>query len=159
MATAHINIGSNLGNRLALLGQAVAAIEAHLGTKAVVSEPIESEPWGFDSPNRFINIGLNIEVGETDPTRLLADLTDIQNSIDAGAHRDHTGGYQDRAIDIDLIAIDGMMINCQSLQLPHPRMHLRRFVLEPMSQIWPGWIHPELRQTAAQLLEKLEQAL
>lgn len=152
MATAHINIGSNLGNRLALLEQAVAAIQSRLGVKATVSEPVESDPWGFDSPNRFLNIGLNIEVGETDPSDLLAELIHIQNSIDAGAHRDPKGNYCDRAIDIDLIAIDDLVINGLTLTLPHPRMHLRHFVLQPMTQIWPEWIHPLLHQTSEQLL-------
>lgn len=155
MATAHINIGSNLGNRLALLEQAVAVIQSRLGAKATVSEPVESDPWGFDSPNRFMNIGLNIEVGETDPSDLLAELINIQNSIDAGAHRDPKGSYCDRAIDIDLIAIDDLVINDLTLTLPHPRMHLRHFVLQPMAQIWSEWIHPLLHLTPAQLLRSI----
>lgn len=155
MAIAHINIGSNLGDRLALLGQAVAAIQSRLGGKATVSDPIESEPWGFDSPNDFINIGLNIEVADPDPADLLNTLLEIQNSIDAGAHRDPKGNYCDRAIDIDLVAIDNLVINDLTLTLPHPRMHLRHFVLKAMAQIWPEWIHPLLHQTPEQLLRSI----
>ena len=155
MATAHINIGSNIGDRHALIGQAVAAIERLFATEAVCSEPIESEPWGFDSCNRFVNVGLNIEVGEMAALDVFDRLEQAQLSIDASSHRDASGGYVDRRIDIDLIAIGGLILDHPRLILPHPRMHLRRFVLQPMDSIWPDWVHPVLSETPRALLERL----
>lgn len=155
MATAHINIGSNIGDRLALIGQAVAAVELIFNTPATCSEPIESEPWGFDSPNGFINIGVNIEVGEMTPEEVLQRLLQAQAQIDSSPHRNADGGYIDRLIDIDLIAIDNVVIDTEELTLPHPRMHLREFVLRPMSELLPSWRHPLLNATPAELLERL----
>lgn len=155
MATAHINIGSNIGDRLSLLRKAVAAVELAFNTKAVCSGPIESEPWGFDSPNGFINIGINIEVGNMEPIEVLRKLLAAQATVDSSPHRNADGGYIDRLIDIDLIAIDNVVIDTEELTLPHPRMHLREFVLRPMSELLPSWRHPLLHATSAELLRRL----
>lgn len=155
MATAHINIGSNIGDRLALIGQAVAAVELIFNTPATCSAPTESEPWGFDSPNGFINIGVNIEVGEMTPEEVLQRLLQAQAQIDSSPHRNADGSYADRLIDIDLIAIDSVVADTPELTLPHPRMHLREFVLRPMTQLLPHWRHPLLNATPAELLNRL----
>ncbi len=154
MATAHISVGSNIGDRLALIGQAVAAIEALCGTAGVRSEIMESEPWGYDSPNRYMNMCMAVST-DLGPQELLRELLRIQHSIDAGDHRDASGGYADRAIDIDLIALDDMVIETPELTLPHPRMHQREFVLRPMCQTAPEWRHPLLHLTPAEALARL----
>lgn len=158
MTTAHINIGSNLGDRAALIGRAVAAISERLSVTAV-STPVESAPWGFESALPFLNVGLNVEVGpDMPPARLLAELLDIQRTIDPAPHRNADGSYTDRAIDIDLICYGSLVINPDSpdrLTLPHPRMHLRDFVLRPMTEILPTWRHPLLALTPSQLLGRL----
>lgn len=156
MPTAHISIGSNLGDRAALIGRAVAAISARF-TITAVSRPVESEPWGYSSPNPFINVGVNIEIspGMT-PETLLDILLEIQNSIDSSAHRNTDGSYADRAIDIDLICYGSVATPPDAHPtLPHPRMHLREFVLRPMTEILPSWRHPLLGLTPAQLLQRL----
>ncbi len=155
MATAYINIGSNIGDRIALIERAVVAIESCLHRNARIASPIESEPWGFDSPNRFINVGIAIEIDEMPPDELLRRLQDIERSISTIPHRDATGAYVDRAIDIDLIAIDSLIYDSPSLSLPHPRMHLRPFVLLPMLELAPRWSHPILHLTPSLLLQKL----
>lgn len=155
MATAHINIGSNIGDRLTLLGEAVAAVERYFGAKAVSSEPIESEPWGFESANGFLNIGVNIEIGEMESDEVLRRLLQAQAEVDSSPHRDADGEYIDRLIDIDLIAIDDRVVDTPELTLPHPRMHLREFVLRPMAELLPQWRHPLLHHTAAELLRQL----
>lgn len=157
MATAHINIGSNLGDRHALLRQAVAAIVSTFESNVVCSKPIESEPWGYESDNRFINLGLNIEIGEMSADLVMRQLKKIQDEIDNAPHRHKDGSYTDRRIDIDLIAIDSIVIDTPSLILPHPRMHLREFVLKPMIEIWPEWVHPLLTQTPAEMLKTISQ--
>lgn len=155
MATAHINIGSNIGDRQALIGQAVAAVERAFGANACCSRPIESAPWGYDSPNPYINVGINIEVADIDPFEVLRRLQQAERSVASAPHRDGTGAYIDRPIDIDLIAIDSIVIDTPALTLPHPRMHLRPFVLLPMVQLSPDWKHPLLHATAARLLSLL----
>ena len=158
MPTAHINIGSNLGDRAALIGRAVAAISARFAVTAV-SQPVESEPWGYSSPHPFLNIGVNIEIPPTLSSRqLMLSLLQIQNEIDAAPHRLPDGSYADRAIDIDLICIGSRVSEAAengTPALPHPRMHLRPFVLIPMTEILPSWRHPLLHLTPAQLLQQL----
>ena len=156
MSTAHISIGSNLGDRAALIERAVAAISARFAVTAV-SRPVESEPWGYSSPHPFINVGVNIEIGPgMTPETLLDILLDIQNSIDSSAHRNTDGSYADRAIDIDLICYGSVATPPDAHPaLPHPRMHLREFVLIPMIEILPTWRHPLLGLTSARLLHRL----
>ena len=152
--TAYINLGSNLGDRLCILQSAVAAIESRLGAAARRSEPFESEPWGYSSANPYINIGIAITT-TLEPPELLAELLDIQRAIDPSPHRDATGAYIDRRIDIDLIAVDELTLSLPELTLPHPRMHLREFVMTPMAELAPAWRHPILGLTAAQISASL----
>lgn len=155
MATAHINIGSNIGDRIAQIEQAVAAVERRFGHVLQRSGLFESAPWGYESDNRFLNLGVNIEVGEMSSEDVLQRLMDAQKEVDSSSHRDSDGRYADRRIDIDLIAIDDRVESTDSLSLPHPRMHLREFVLIPMEEIWPEWVHPLLGLTPAEMSAKL----
>ena len=155
MPVAYINIGSNQGDSQALIERAVSLIEHYAGCKSLRSDYITSEPWGFQSPNRFLNIGIAISVHDT-PVKLLHTLQAIERQISPLPHRDDQGNYIDRQIDIDLIAVDDIVLQTPELTLPHPRMHLRRFVLIPMQEIAPEWIHPTLKMSARHLLEKLE---
>ena len=142
MATAHINIGSNLGDSRSILERAVAEIASHWPGGALRrSSIVESLPWGFRSERSFLNIGVEIQVDET-PGQLLEQLLEIQNGICADSHRDASGRYVDRLVDIDLIYYDDVVIDTPRLQLPHPRMHLRPFVLGPVRELAPEWRHP-----------------
>lgn len=151
---AHINIGSNLGDSRSLIGQAVAEIALLSSTPARTSAFIESEPWGYESPNRFTNIGIEITTTLT-PEQLLSELLQIQNVISPRTHRDNLGNYADRLIDIDLIHCGDLIINTPTLTLPHPRLHLRDFVLLPLLQLSPTWHHPLLHLTPSQMLATL----
>lgn len=153
--TAHINLGSNIGDRRALLETAVARIEAALGHTCMRSDTIESEPWGFDSPNAFLNMGISIESAGLGPLELHRLLQQIQREISEAPHRTASGGYADRPIDIDLICMEQTVVDTEELTLPHPRMHLRDFVLQPLAQLHPAWRHPLLGKTAAELLAAL----
>lgn len=154
MATAYINIGSNLGDRAALIERAVAALEAALGVVARRAPVVESPPWGFDSPNRFLNLGIAVETS-LPPLELLDLVRAVERDIDASPHRTPDGLYADRTIDIDLIAVDDVVMESERLTLPHPRMHQRRFVLEPMARLAPVWRHPLSGLTAAEMLALL----
>lgn len=155
MAVAHINIGTNLGDRRAHIDTAVGLIEAELGTTARRATLIESAPWGYDSPNAYLNLGIAVEAGSTDPAELLQRLLRVQRAIDPTPHRKTDGTYADRIIDIDLIALGQMTADTPELTLPHPRMHLREFVLRPVAELEPSWRHPRLGLTAAELLRRL----
>ncbi|MCM1504166.1 MAG: 2-amino-4-hydroxy-6-hydroxymethyldihydropteridine diphosphokinase [Muribaculum sp.] len=155
MPVAYINIGSNQGDSLTAIERAVALIERLCHCKARRSEFIVSRPWGFKSNNRFLNLGLAIPWNR-DPISLLNILQQIERSISPLPHRDNKGNYVDRVIDIDIIALDNTTLNTPRLTLPHPRMHLRMFVLVPMRQIAPDWRHPILKMTPEELISVLE---
>lgn len=161
MPTAYINIGSNQGDRRANIARAVALIADTLHVKPQLSSAIESEPWGYDSDSPYINIGLAFDSRIT-PEALLDVLLSIEHSISPASHRKPDGSYADRLIDIDLIAYGDTTIDMtqtpsgNSLTLPHPRMHLRKFVLLPMLQLAPEWTHPVTGLTPADMLQKLK---
>lgn len=125
--------------------------------RAKVSEPVETAPWGYESANRFLNIGVMIDMDSDLPLpELCSRVFGVERRIDPSPHRDAAGGYCDRFIDIDIIAVDNLVADTPSLRLPHPRMHLREFVLRPMASLDPEWKHPLLNKTALELLNELD---
>ncbi|MDE6825745.1 MAG: 2-amino-4-hydroxy-6-hydroxymethyldihydropteridine diphosphokinase [Paramuribaculum sp.] len=156
MAEAHVNIGSNIGDRRAHIARAVAAIRGGLAAESGVrrSEYFESEAWGFESANRFLNLGITFEWDGTGE-ELLDFLLRIQQSICSDSHRNADGEYIDRKIDIDLIALGDSVCSTPRLTLPHPRMTEREFVLRPMAELMPEWRHPHNGLKAAEMLDGL----
>ena len=151
---AHINIGSNIGDRMANISRAVALIRDLSLVPPRVSKVFESEPWGYDSVNMFYNVGVEIDT-DLSPALLLSALKSIEKNIDPSSHRDENGNYKDRTIDIDLIYMGDFVISIDSLQLPHPRMEKRAFVLTPIAELDPTWHHPVTGKTAIQMLSEL----
>lgn len=129
----YLNIGSNMGNRLMNLSRAVSAIEKEFGWFEL-SHHIESEPWGFKSPNKFLNIGMLI-ISNREPLDVLHTLQHIEKSISTKAHRNPDGSYRDRLIDIDIMAVDDIEMHTPELTLPHPHLHDRPFFLEPYNYL------------------------
>lgn len=149
---AHVNIGSNLGDSRSLLERAVAEIALRFPHSQLRrSHMVSSEPWGFTSPHKFLNIGVEFK-SELTPLQLLHTLQEVEQGISSGAHRLPDGSYADRRIDIDLIYYGNHIIGSRELTLPHPRMHLRRFVLEPLAELSPEWRHPLLGLTPKEML-------
>lgn len=137
--TAYLNIGSNLGDRHAYIAEAVRLIAAAF-PEAILrrSDVVESEPWGFESDKPFLNIGIALDYPvDIDPCFLLAALQRIEREVSDIPHRNADGTYRDRCIDIDIIAIDCLTISSDRLTIPHPRAHLRPFVMEPLRQLAP----------------------
>lgn len=146
-----INIGSNLGDRRRNLSRAVSAIEKEFGYFEL-SHVVESEPWGYESDNPYLNVGMMV-ISDKAPLEILEKLQAIEKSMDPSPHRDPEGNYKDRTIDIDIIAIDDLSINTMDLTVPHPRMHRRRFVLEPLCELAPFWRHPHTGLTPREMLD------
>lgn len=129
----YINIGSNLGNRLMNLTRAVSAIEKRFGWFEL-SHHIESEPWGFNSKNKFLNVGMAFISG-LQPLEVLHILQEVEASINPSSHRNADGSYKDRVIDIDIMAVDGVEMSTPELTLPHPHLEERPFFLEPYNEL------------------------
>ena len=121
----YVNIGSNLGNREALILRAIERISDHFGYYCK-SEFVESEPWGFDSTNQFLNIGVAFKT-EQAPEEILDILQGIERELSSVSHRDEWGNYVDREIDIDIMKIDNLTYHSGRLDLPHPHLYERDF--------------------------------
>ncbi|MBD5277316.1 MAG: 2-amino-4-hydroxy-6-hydroxymethyldihydropteridine diphosphokinase [Bacteroides sp.] len=137
----HINIGSNQGDSHALIGQAVALIASRWPSATVATAgPVESEPWGYRSSCRFLNLALMLDNAPAEPPEAVLDaLQAIELAVGGGApHRTPEGLYCDRPIDIDIIDIDGIELSTPRLTLPHPRAALRPFVIEPLRSLDPA---------------------
>ena len=150
-----IALGSNLGDRLANLRAARKAIVdlTVANGSILVSRVYESEAVGCEpGAGKFLNAVLEIEYGG-DPTDLLQELIRIEESL--GRDRNHPRNVS-RKIDIDLLYADGLNVGNERLQLPHPRLHLRKFVLQPVADVQPSLILPNQTKTVGELLAQIE---
>lgn len=141
-SSVYLSIGSNNGDRRALIGRAVAALSMLPGvTCARTSDYYKSEAWGFESENEFLNIAMVLHYERdsewsVDEAEGLLDLIQgIEQSISPVPHRNADGSYRDREIDIDIIAIDDQAISTPRLTVPHPLASQRPFVTVPLSQL------------------------
>lgn len=117
-----------------------------------------SKAWGMDKETPdFINQAVIIKTTVA-PEQLIQKLQNIESDL-GRFYKEEVEGYQSRTIDIDIIFINDLILNTETLQVPHPRMHERRFVLVPMMEVAKNWIHPSLKKTTAQLLDKCEDTL
>lgn len=149
-----ISLGSNIGERKSYIMQAIAEIGQRAGCIRALSSLYETDPDGFVSDRKFLNAVLAVE-SELTPVGMLDLAGSIERSMGCYTHRDAEGGYCDRIIDIDIIACEDLVLQTERLVLPHPRMHLRRFVLAPLCEIAPDWVHPVLCRSARELYEGL----
>lgn len=130
---AYLSLGSNLGDRHATMQQAILLLGKQAGTVDRVSSAIETEPWGFESANKFLNMCVRITT-TLSPEQLLATTKDIEQQL-GRTTKSVNGQYHDRPIDIDILTYDDLHINTPSLTLPHPHMHERDFVMIPLREI------------------------
>lgn len=151
MPIAFLNIGSNLGDRQKFIDQALEKLSKKFGY-CCISREIETDSWGYNSGNRFLNIGVSIKTEET-PESLLRILKDIESEISVMSHRNSEGRYADRELDIDIMAIDGIMCRTPNLSIPHKHLKQREFFLQPLSELAPDWVHPETGEPVSCLLK------
>ena len=150
----YLGLGTNLGDRQENLTRAIEALSLALGTCKAQSSFLETEPWGFESDNGFLNCVVAFDT-ELTPTELLDTTERIEREL--GRTVKSTGGnYHDRLIDIDILLYGNTVIESERLTIPHPLMHMRDFVLEPLAQIAPHTIHPTTGKSIEQLKDTLE---
>jgi len=119
------------------------------GPIPVISDFHESPAWGFQSPNTFLNVAVQLQTQLT-PHNLLAVLQQIEREL--GRTAQSVGlRYADRTIDIDILMYDSLILHTPDLIIPHPLMHERLFVLLPLAEIAPELLHPIFNQTIAAL--------
>ena len=152
----YLNIGSNLDDREGNIWAADLRLSLDLGLVIARSSIVESKPWGFESDNGFLNMGITVESRYT-PIEALNLIHDIEHELNQGhSHRDSEGNYVDRLVDIDIMAIEDLVIDIPNLLVPHRHLPHRDFFLKPMAELAPDWKHPILHLTAQQMLEQLQ---
>ena len=152
MALVYLGLGSNLGRKEEYLELAITEIEKQIGFVVARSAFYEYAPWGFDSPNSFINACVAVET-ILSPYACLRIIASAEERL--GRIKKKTDGYMDRVIDIDILFYDQIVLQEENLTIPHPLMHLRRFVLEPLVEIAPTLIHPVFHKNIEALLKEL----
>lgn len=139
MAIAYLALGTNIGNKRRNMITAAALLAERVGDVLALSGFYETEPWGFRSYNTFLNAALQLETA-LPPLELLAATQAIE--LEMGRTQKSDGTYHDRIIDIDILLYDDLVMQTPVLTIPHPLMHERLFVMEPLSEIAPNVIHP-----------------
>ncbi len=164
MTDLYLGLGSNLGDRGRLLRRAVEILAGRIGGLESLSAFYETEPWGFSSEHPFLNAVAVLRTEKT-PGEILRITQEAEREL---GRRGKSGGgaYADRPIDIDLLLygdavaeedfdVPGAEGGKAHLSLPHPLMHERRFVMEPLAEVAPDAVHPVLKRTFREILEEL----
>jgi len=145
----YILFGSSEGDRLEILKSVFVDLCSTYG-EMNFSSLYESEPWGFESQNNFLNIVFTFNSTNT-PSQVLSYLQHLE--LKYGRVRNKKlSGYQSRTIDLDILLCDSIIVNTEKLQIPHPRLHLRRFTLEPLNELDSEYLHPILKLKVLNLL-------
>ncbi|PZD78654.1 2-amino-4-hydroxy-6-hydroxymethyldihydropteridine diphosphokinase [Mesonia sp. K7] len=148
--TTYLGLGSNLGDKQQFLQQAVTEIEAKIGFVTKTSKTYQTPAYGFDGED-FYNICVEVK------TRFSAEdflQKVLQIETDIGRERSKEG-YQNRTVDIDVLFYENEIINQKNLQIPHPEISKRNFVLFPLADIAPDFLHPTENKTVAELKNAL----
>jgi len=146
-----ILLGGNQGDIIETFRIVITKLEDKLGSVSKLSGYYESEPWGFESEQSFIN-----QVIEIDCSIPATEVIKITQSIERefGRVKKSGKGYSSRPIDIDILFFDNLIIDSVEVTIPHPRLHERMFTLLPLSEKWTDFMHPTKNKTIKQLLDE-----
>ena len=152
MHLAYIGFGSNIGDRLVHIQNAIHGLSKTEGiTLQKVSSVYKTDPVGYEAQAYFLN-GVAAIQTELPPLSLLHTLKDIETAVG----RQHRIRWGPREIDLDILIYGDMCLQTEKLVIPHPEMHLRRFVLVPLVEIAPNLMHPVFQETVQTRLDSLE---
>ena len=149
MEKVYLCLGGNVGETRQYLEQAIELINSRIGRVTAKSGIYQSEPWGFKAEQMFLNQVVIVET-ELAPNAVLERCLQIETELG----RTRSGnGYEPRTIDIDIIFFGNQIIKQPNLTVPHPLMHRRNFVLKPLCDVAPYFVHPILGLTISQLAD------
>ncbi|MCT4600294.1 MAG: 2-amino-4-hydroxy-6-hydroxymethyldihydropteridine diphosphokinase [Marinifilaceae bacterium] len=150
MSVITILLGGNLGNRVEIMKKTINLLNEKLGDLINESAYYETEAWGFESDNLFLN---KVVVYDTslNPKEALLVCQDVEKQLGRLRHKER---YTSRNIDVDILFFDDLILDTPDLIIPHPRIQLRRFVLKPLLEIDPDYVHPVLNKNIRTLLNE-----
>lgn len=155
MVTVYLSLGSNLGDKIGYLTEAIKYIKKLAGVNVErVSSFYLTQPWQMNSDNNFINCIVEVKT-VLEPEELHSELKNIEIKVG----RKDFGLNRDREIDIDIIFYGNRIINRKDLVIPHPRMHSRMFVLQPLLELAADFEHPVLKRSVRELVALTEDTL
>ena len=155
MAIAYLSLGSNSGDSFKLIEQAVSFLNLAENIKLIRTSALyETEPWGVKDQNWFLNVAVEIKTSLS-PQDLLVKCNTIESAL--GRNRETERRWGERPIDIDIIFYDKEIMETEVLCLPHKLMHKRAFVLVPLLELIPDFVHPVLNQSISELYDDLEE--
>ena len=151
MNVTYLCLGGNIGDRQKALELANAKINQIIGEVSLKSPIYETEAWGVDNQQAYLNQCIEVKT-ELMPNELILSLLSIEKEL--GRERSISLTYQSRTIDIDILLFNNEVIETEELIVPHPRLHLRKFVLIPLNAIAPNYLHPIFYKTIFSLLNE-----
>ncbi len=144
-----LGLGSNAGNRFLNIKKAAGLLHFLKQIDILaVSAVYETEPWGFKNQNNFLNCVIVI-LCHCSPEKLFEDLKKIEKQTG----RIKREKWKEREIDIDILFFGNEVYKSGTLKIPHPQLHYRNFVLKPMAELMPGFVHPEFKETISELIK------
>lgn len=152
MESCYVLFGSNMGDKENLFAEACLLINNRCGAITAVSSSYESEPWGFEASEWFLNRLIVVDT-DLNPEAMLRELLAIEAELGRVRHPEKEG-YTSRTADLDILYYGQRVIVTPTLTVPHPRLHLRRFALMPLCEVVPELMHPVFQVTQRELLHR-----
>ncbi len=147
-----LSLGTNMGNKLENLLTCIDAIHHTIATIIKVSKVYETPAWGFEG-EAFYNCVVTIHTHKS-ASKILSQILKLEKEL--GRVRTHSGNYESRKIDIDMISFNDEIIETENLIIPHVHLHNRKFVLFPLRDVSPKWHHPKLNKSISELIISCE---
>ena len=145
-----LGLGSNSADKLEMMQRARILVNVFIGPIVMASSVYHTDPWGLTEQESFVNQVIQVETDD-DISAIIEKIVRVEEILDKQKSAEKFGP---RNIDIDLLLYDGHIYDHEGFQVPHPRLHLRNFVLVPLKEILPQLVHPQFNQTIDQLLSE-----